>query len=133
MTHDDVQAWLDRYVSAWRTFDADAIRGLFSADAEYRYHPWDDPVRGIDEIVHDWLNPAGKPENRDAPGTWAASYTPYSVDADGRRAVVIGETTYYSDVSQATEVRHYWNNWLLEFDAAGRCTSFVEYYMRRKA
>ena len=38
MTHDDVQAWLDRYIAAWQTYDPDAIGDLFSEDAEYRYH-----------------------------------------------------------------------------------------------
>ena len=45
MTRDDVPRWLDRYVEAWRSYDPDAIRALFSADAEYRYHPWDAPAR----------------------------------------------------------------------------------------
>ena len=42
MTHDDVQAWLDRYVAAWAAYDAAAIGDLFSEDARYRYHPSDD-------------------------------------------------------------------------------------------
>ena len=56
MTRDDVARWLDRYIDAWRTYDRDAIRALFTADAEYRYHPWDEPVRGADAIADDWLD-----------------------------------------------------------------------------
>ena len=133
MTHADVQAWLDRYVDAWRTYDAASVAALFTEDAEYRYHPWDqgeDVAHGRDEIVESWLNPSGSASNRDAPGTWSAHYEPFAVD--GNRAVAIGESAYYTDATQATEDRRYWNNWLLEFDDAGRCRSFVEYYMARR-
>ena len=130
MTHADVQAWLDAYVAAWRTLDELAIRDLFTSDAEYRYHPWDEPVRGIDAIVHDWLNPGGKPENRDKPGTWRAHYEPAVVE--GNKAVVVGETTYFEDASQVVVARHYANIWPLEFDGNGRCRSFTEYFMLRK-
>ena len=43
MTRADVQRWLDRYVAAWKSYDAAEIADLFSAEAEYRYHPWDEP------------------------------------------------------------------------------------------
>lgn len=33
MTHDDVQAWLDKYLEAWRTYDVEKISELFSEDA----------------------------------------------------------------------------------------------------
>jgi hypothetical protein len=130
MTHADVQAWLDSYVDAWTSYDADAIGALFSEDAEYRYHPWDEPTVGRGEIVHDWLNPGGSAAKRDEPGTWWAHYEPWAVD--GRRAAVIGETAYFADASQAVEERRYWNSWLIEFDDAGRCRRFVEYFMQRK-
>ncbi len=130
MTRDDVQRWLDRYVHAWQTYDADEIRGLFSEDAEYRYHPWDEPERGRETIVEDWLHPAGGQQQRDEPGTWEGRYEAYAVDGD--RAVAIGETTYYTDATRSEIHRRYANNWLLRFDADGRCTEFVEYYMLRK-
>lgn len=130
MTHATVQGWLDRYVDAWRTYDLAAVEGLFAEDAEYRYHPWDDPVVGRDAIVHDWLYPGGSADGRDQPGTWSAHYEPYAVDGD--RAVAIGESIYFADASQAAELRHYWNIWTIEFDEAGRCVSFVEYFMQRK-
>jgi hypothetical protein len=130
MTHAQVQDWLDRYVAAWQSYDEAAIRDLFSADAEYRYHPWDEPVRGVDAIVDDWLNPGGKPESRDRPGTWWAHYEPAVVE--GSTAVVVGETKYFADASQVVLERHYYNIWPLEFDAVGRCRSFTEWFMLRK-
>lgn len=66
MTHDDVQAWLDRYVGAWQTYDPEAIGNLFSEDVEYRYHPQDDPVRGRAEIVTAWVSPDGDASARRA-------------------------------------------------------------------
>jgi hypothetical protein len=130
VTHDDVQAWLDRYTDAWLTYDSAKVERLFSPEAEYRYHPWDDPVSGRDAIVEDWLRPAGSEANRDKAGTVLAHYAPYVVDGD--RAVVVGETIYYADATQAVETRHYWNSWQLRFDADGRCREFVEWYMQRK-
>jgi len=130
MTHAAVQDWLDRYVEAWRTYDQSIVEGLFAEDAEYRYHPWDEPVRGREAIVDNWLNPSGPASGRDEPGTWKARYEPYAVDGD--TAVVTGETWYYADASQAVEERHYWNIWTIEFDADGRCLSFTEYFMQRK-
>lgn len=114
MDHRDVQAWLDRYVDAWRTYDPDAIGELFSEDADYRYHPWDEAVRGREAIVSTWL------ENPDEPGSWEASYRPWAVD--GSKAVAVGTSTY----PQEPNVFH--NVFLIDFDDAGRCRSFTEYF-----
>jgi ketosteroid isomerase-like protein len=116
MTRDDVARWLDRYVDAWRTYDPDAIRALFAADAQYRYHPWDDPLAGADAIAEDWL------ANRDDPGTYAGAYEPYAVD--GSRAVAVGTSTY----TGAGGGRRFHNVFLLEFDGNGACRSFTEVY-----
>lgn len=129
MTRDDVQAWLDRYVAAWESYDPDAIGALFATDAAYRYRPWDAPVRGREAIVEGWLNPGGQ-STRDEPGTWEGRYEPYAVEGD--RAVAIGKTTYWTDATRSQVHRRYANAWLLRFDAEGRCSEFVEYYMLHK-
>ena len=129
MTHAQVQDWLDRYVRAWETYDEADITALFAEEAEYRYHPWDEPVRGRAAVVKDWITPSGNASQRDAAGTFAAHYEPYSVDADGRRAVAVGWTTYWKDASRAEVVRAYHNAYLLEFDDDGRCRSFTEFFM----
>jgi hypothetical protein len=46
MTHDDVQAWLDRYIAAWASYDPAAIGDLFTDDARYRFHPSDEGFLG---------------------------------------------------------------------------------------
>ena len=120
MTHDDVQRWLDRYIAAWQTYDQAEIADLFSTDATYRYHPYDDePVTGRDAIVADWV------EDQDEAGTWDAWYKPYAVDGD--RAVAIGESRYTKPDGSLQDL--YYNLWTLRFDADGRCVDFVEYFM----
>lgn len=120
MTHDDVQRWLDAYVAAWQTYDPEAIGALFATDATYRYHPYDtEAVVGRDAIVADWL------DSPDAAGTWTAHYMPWVVEGD--RAVAVGESRYVK--ADGTFRDLYFNAWLLRFDADGRCSEFVEYYM----
>ena len=119
MTRDDVQRWLDDYIAAWLSYDADDIGELFSEDAEYRYQPWAEPVVGREAIVGDWL------EGRDTAGTYTAHYAPYAVDGD--TAVAIGESRYtHPDGSMRTL---YHNVYLLKFDTDGRCESFTELFM----
>jgi ketosteroid isomerase-like protein len=114
MTREQVQAWLDGYVEAWRRNDAQTIGALFTEDAEYRFHPYDDPERGREAIVAAWL------DEPDEPGTWEASYAPHLVDGD--RAVATGETRY-------ADGQTFSNAFVLAFDQDGRCREFTEWYM----
>jgi hypothetical protein len=114
LTRDDVQAWLDRYVAAWGSYDPDAIGELFAASASYAYHPYDEPLRGREAIVASWL------DEPDEAGSWEASYAPALID--GRRAVAMGETRYAAGPTFS-------NLFELELDDEGRCTSFVEWYV----
>jgi hypothetical protein len=117
----DVDRWLERYVSAWKSYDRGEIEALFSEDARYRYHPWDEPVVGAAAIADDWL------QDQDEPGSFEASYGCYAVDGD--RAVAVGESTYL-DAGGAVE-KAYDNVYLLRFDADGRCVEFTEWFMKR--
>jgi ketosteroid isomerase-like protein len=122
MERTDVQAWLDRYVDAWQTYDRDAIADLFSEDATYRYRPYggaDRMTQGRDAIVAAWL------DDQDAPGSWQASYEVYAVDGD--RAVATG-TSRYAATGDAPE-QTYHNVFLLRFSSDGRCADFTDYYM----
>jgi SnoaL-like domain len=116
MTPDDVQAWLDRYLQAWRSYDPAEIGALFTEQASYAYHPWDTGdavVTGRDAIVQDWL------QQPDDPGSWSAEYRPHLVEGD--RAVTTGITRYADGDA-------FHNLWLLRFDGA-QCAEFVEWYM----
>ncbi len=123
MTRDDVMGWLQRYVDAWRSYDPDAVGALFSEDAEYRYHPYDEPVAGRGAIVASWL----EEDRRDDPGTWDARYAPLAIE--GNVAVATGTSTYLTPGGEIDRV--YYNNFVLEFDGDGRCRSFTEYYMEK--
>jgi ketosteroid isomerase-like protein len=120
-----VTRWLTDYVAAWQSYDRGSIAGLFSEDATYRYHPWeelDDAARGRDAIVASWL------DEPDEQGSWTAEYRPWIVEGD--RAVVVGVSRYFGAGGSTIE-REYHNVFLLEFDSDGRCREFTELFMLR--
>ncbi len=122
MTRDDVQAWLDRYVEAWRANARGPIEALFTDDAVYSYRPWDDAdhtMRGREALVTSWL------EEPDEPVSWDAHYEPYAVEDD--RAVAVGWSRYAATGEQPERTFH--NAYLLRFAPDGRCASFHEFYM----
>ena len=112
----EVDAWLERFVAAWKSYDRAEVEALFSEDARYRYHPWDDPVVGREAIADSWL------EDRDEPGSFEAGYECYAVDGD--RAVAVGTSSY-------TRGDVYDNVYLLRFDGDGRCSELTEWFMKR--
>jgi hypothetical protein len=125
MNHADVQAWLDRYVEAWRANEREPIEQLFTEDATYGYRPWDSDdstARGRDAIVATWL------EEPDEAGTWEAQYEPWAVEGD--RAVAVGWSRYAAVDDKSEKLFH--NAYLLEFAPDGRCRSFNEFYMERE-
>lgn len=113
--------WLADYVDAWKSYDRDAIEALFAEGASYRYHPADEPIVGVEAIVDSWL------DEPDAPGSFEASYEPFAIEAD--RAVATGTSTY---LDKRGEVRAVYDNcFLLRFDTDGRCSEFVEWYVKQ--
>jgi len=118
MTRDEVDSWLERYVSAWKSNDPAEIGELFSEGASYRYWPGDEPKVGREAIVEAWLGEG------DEPGTFDASYSCWALDGD--RAVATGTSTY-----TAPEHRVYHNVFLLVFDEDGRCADFSEVYIKQ--
>jgi hypothetical protein len=120
-----VQRWLDAYSHAWLTYDPAEIGALFSKDAEYRWHPWDEGdavVRGREDIVAGWL------QERDHAGTYRGEYRPLLVQ--GETAIATGTSSYYTDEAQTTLDRVFHNLWVLRFNDAGECSSFTEWYMQ---
>jgi SnoaL-like domain len=126
----DAQEWLDRYVAAWLSYEADDIASLFTDDVLYRYHPYDDPIVGREAVVASWLGEANSDgaSTRDAPGTYAAQYEPVAVDGE---IVVATGTSSYRERLDGPIVRVYHNCFVMRFDAEGRCQEFTEYYIRR--
>jgi ketosteroid isomerase-like protein len=124
------QTWLDRYIAAWLSYDADDIAGLFAEDIVYRYHPYDDPIVGRNAVVASWLGEgnSARASTRDAPGTYAAQYTPVAVDGD---VVVAAGTSSYRERPNGRIVRIYDNCFVMRFDPNGQCREFTEYYIKR--
>ncbi len=123
LTFEAVQAWLDRYIDAWRSNDPAQIRALFADDATYAYSPWDEPLRGPDAIADAWL------ENPDAADAWEARYEPIAIN--GNLAVTRGRSRYFD--TDRTQVRSEFDNiFVIRFDADGRlATDFTEWYIEK--
>lgn len=105
--------WLDGYLTAWRTKDADDIRAIFTDDAEYLFHPYDaEPLRGIDAIIASWQEPEP-----------AEPVVDFQVlIEDDRLGIVRGRTEYPGHAT-------YLNLWEVHLAGDGRARRFVEWYM----
>jgi ketosteroid isomerase-like protein len=115
--------WLDRYEQAWRNNDPDQIRDLFTEDAVYRWHPWEDggdAAEGAEDIVQAWL------EQPDDPDDWTLECEPVAVN--GEVGVARCVTRYRATARGPARVYH--NNWVLSLDDDGRCSDYTEYYMK---
>ncbi len=132
MNADDVDQWLRSYVEAWRTYEPEQIAALFSDDVDYRYHPYDEPLRGREAVVASWLGEGAHPgaPTRDEPGSYDATYR--TVAVDGLTAVATGNTRYRS-ASRGAPDKTFDNCFVIRFDASGRCCEFTEWYMQRPA
>ena len=115
--------WLDRYEQAWRNNDAAQIGALFTDDAVYRWHPWEeasDGADGRDEIIQAWL------EQPDDPDDWTLECEPLAVNGD--LAVARCVTRYRATARGPARVYH--NVWLVSLTDDGRCSEFTEYYVK---
>jgi ketosteroid isomerase-like protein len=115
--------WLDRYEQAWRNNDAKQIADLFTDDAVYRWHPWEEPsdgADGSDEIVQAWL------DQPDDPDDWTLDCEPLAVN--GELGVARCVTRYRATARGPARVYH--NIWLVSLTDDGRCSEFTEYYMK---
>ena len=120
-----LQEWLGKYVEAWRTYEPEKIRNLFSENALYFYSPFDEQnhLRGREAIVADWL------KEPDAVGSWEAHYEPVAVE--GNVGVAQGRTRYFN--TDGSIKRQFDNIFVLHFDDAGRCTRFTEWFMQPRS
>ena len=130
MEQGDVARWLEDYVEAWRTYDPDAIAALFSDDVVYRYHPYDEPIRGRDAVVESWLGEGADEDasSRDPEGTYDASYAPVAVDGD---VVVATGSSSYSERPGGPVKKVYDNCFVMRFDGDRRCREFTEWFIQR--
>ncbi|MBV8719410.1 MAG: nuclear transport factor 2 family protein [Chloroflexi bacterium] len=114
---DQVQDWIDGYIRAWNSNDADDIRRLFTNDAAYYTEPFSAPWRGQDAVVASWL------ARQDEPGQTEFTWSPLVIT--DTLAVVQGQTTYLNPP------RIYSNLWIIRLDSTGRCFEFTEWWMEQ--
>jgi ketosteroid isomerase-like protein len=128
--HESARNWLDRYVAAWKSYDADDIAALFSDDVRYRYYPHAEWVTGRDAVVASWLADDTDTQSsaRDAEGTYDATYAPVAVEGD---VVVATGTSTYTETPGGPVTEVFDNCFVMRFDADGRCREFTEYYTKR--
>ena len=123
MNREDVNRWLAAYIDAWKSYDRDRIGALFSEDAEYRYYPGREPLRGREAIVASWL------AIRDVEDAYDAHYRVVAVD--GEVAIATGTSTYFVEPGGPID-RVYDNCFVMRFGADGRCRQFADYYSLRE-
>lgn len=119
MDADALRSWVDRYRVAWESNEPDDIAGLFTEDATYATDPYSEPWRGRDAIVKEWL------DAKDEPGQTEFRSEVMAIDDD--LGFVRGWTTYLDPPE-----RTYSNLWVIRLDDDGRCSEFVEWYMKHR-
>ncbi len=112
MDRDQVMAWVDGYIEAWRAEDVSGVERLFTEDAAYRASPYEPPAIGHDAIKAFWLDDSGE--------SFTTNAEPIAVE--GHAAVVRVEVRYGDPVSQ-----EYRDLWVLEFAPDGRVRDFEEW------
>src|SRR5262245_49235018 len=112
-TRADADAWIDAYERAWRTAGTEPLGEIFGADARYRMSPYEEPVRGLDEIGSLWEREREGPDEE-------FEMRHEVVAVEDETAVVRVEVEYGRGTS-------YRDLWIIRFDPDGRCSEFEEW------
>jgi ketosteroid isomerase-like protein len=116
-----VQRWLDDYIAAWRSYDPQAIKALFSPDVAYWPSPYVEPLRGPEAVAKAWI------EENDPPDSWTADYRAVAVAGD----IGVGRGITLYRARDGRPEKEYANLFLLRFDDQGRCREYTEWFMKR--
>jgi ketosteroid isomerase-like protein len=131
MNSADVDRWLQAYIDAWKTYDRDQIGALFAEDVEYRYHPYDDAIKGREAVVASWLGDGDNADasTRDPEGTYDATYRAIAVNGDV--AIATGRSIYTTEPGGDVD-KIFHNCFVMRFDDQGRCREFTEWFMEER-
>lgn len=110
--------WMDGYVLAWSSNDADHIAALFTEGAVYDPQTADGEWHGVDEIVTRWQEIGDQEDN------WDFEWLPV-VETD-EIAVVTCRTTYIDPPL------NYRNLFIIRFADDDRCYDFTEWYIEEE-
>jgi hypothetical protein len=115
MDRTDVTRWIESYERAWRSPGTDQLAVVFAPEVTYRTSPWEEPVKGLDELARLWEHERAGPDE---------GFTMLSdvVAVDGRTAVVRVSVDY-----EDPAVGRWRDLWVLRFTAGGRCAVFEEW------
>jgi ketosteroid isomerase-like protein len=108
-----VEKWISDYESVWRSPGTDRLGELFADDVSYLASPWEQPIRGLEDLATFW------DMQRDGPDEEFAM-TSEVVAVEGGVAVARIEVRYGNGDR--------WRDiWIVRFDAARRCDHFEEW------
>lgn len=107
---------MEGYVRAWESNDPKDIEALFTEDARYFTAPFREPWVGHEEIARGWTGV------EDEPGTWSFRYEVLGTSEE--LAFVRGWTEYVGDEPD------YSNLWVIRLTPDGRCSEFIEWWMK---
>jgi hypothetical protein len=110
--------WMDLYVAAWSSNEAEDIAALFSPEAVYDPQTADGELHGREEIVDWWQDIDDHPDNWDF--EWVLL-----VETDDL-AVVTATTRYFDPPAS------YRNLFVIKFDANDLCHDFTEWYIEEE-
>ena len=110
--------WLERYVAAWKSNEAEQIGSLFTDDATYSMGPFEQPCRGLEAIATLWER-----EREGADEVFRMESELIAVE--GEVGVARVEVTY-GDPAR----RRYRDLWIIRLAPDGRCTAFEEWPFR---
>ena len=130
MDRETAQAWLDRYVAAWKSYDREDIAALFAPTVQYRYHPYDEAIVGVDAVVDSWLGEGGTDGAVDARRAGHLRRPLHAVRRRRRPLVATG-TSVYQDHPDGPVAAHVRQLLPRALRPAGRCLEFTELYMER--
>jgi hypothetical protein len=116
------EGWLDAYGRAWEAGDPEAAAKLFTEDAAYHETPFDEPMRGREEILEYW---SGVPRSQ---GDVRFSY---EILAASEEEGIAHWNADFVRLPARTPVQLD-GILLAKLDAGGRCTEFREWWHRRE-
>lgn len=115
MEHKDFEHWIQGYIQAWTSNDAEEVAALFTEDAQYHGHPFRPPMEGRQTIVDEWLDTDD--------GPWTFDYEWLAIEGD--TGVLQGLTDYEEDGTFS-------NIFVIRLDGDGRCREFREWWIKKE-
>jgi hypothetical protein len=112
---DYVERWMALYEDVWRSPGTDRLAELFTPEVTYAPSPWEEPLRGLEELAEFWEGERDGPDE-----AFAMSSELIAVDGDTAVARVFVE--YGADPDTP------WRDlWVMRFSPGGRCAAFEEW------